>query len=101
MKVAYLGPTGSFSEEAATRYFDSKNMERHACNSLLEVLEAVGEGQAEKGIVPIENLIEGTINVTVDGLLLHNLHIEGELIFPVSLHLLTIEGNDLNKIQEV
>ncbi|WP_052947879.1 prephenate dehydratase domain-containing protein [Aneurinibacillus tyrosinisolvens] len=41
------------------------------------------------------------LNVTVDGPLPHNIHIEGELIFPVSLHLLTIAGNDLNNIQEV
>ncbi|WP_141434519.1 prephenate dehydratase [Bacillus sp. 03113] len=101
MKVAYLGPRGSFSEEAATNYFLYENIEHCVCDSLLEVLEAVSEGQAEKGIVPIENSIEGTINVIADGLLQYKLHIEGDLIFPVSLHLLTVRGGDLDNIQEV
>ncbi|MDR7071758.1 prephenate dehydratase [Fictibacillus barbaricus] len=101
MKVAYLGPQGSFSEEAAFRYFTTELIEWVMCDSILEVIEAVGEGKAEKGIVPIENSIEGTINITADGLLTHDLFVEAEIIFPVSLHLLSLAGADIHEIREV
>lgn len=101
MRVAYLGPQGSFSEEAVFRFFTTVNVKWYMCETLLEVLEAVGESKADKGFVPIENSIEGTINITADGLLANNLFIEAEVIFPVSLHLLVAEGTLLNDIREV
>jgi prephenate dehydratase len=101
MKVAYLGPQGSFSEEAAFRYFTADDIEWHKSDSIVDVLEAVGEGKADKGIVPIENSIEGTINITADGLLTYDLFVEAELIFPVSLHLLTRKGASLDEVREV
>jgi prephenate dehydratase len=101
MKVAYLGPQGSFSEEAAFRYFTSDDVEWHKSDSIVDVLEAVDEGKADKGIVPIENSIEGTINITADGLLTYDLFVEAELIFPVSLHLLALKGASLDEVQEV
>jgi prephenate dehydratase len=101
MKVAYLGPQGSFSEEAAFRYFKNDNVEWYKSDSIVDVLEAVWEGKADKGIVPIENSIEGTINITADGLLTYDLFVEAELIFPVSLHLLTLKGASLEDVREV
>jgi prephenate dehydratase len=101
MKVAYLGPQGSFSEEAAFRYFTSDDVEWYKSDSIVDVLEAVWEGKADKGIVPIENSIEGTINITADGLLTYDLFVEAELIFPVSLHLLTLKGASLEDVREV
>lgn len=101
MKVAYLGPHGSFSEEAAFKYFTTNNVEWYMCDTILAVLEAVAEHKADKGIVPIENSIEGTINMTMDGLLTYNLFIEGEAIFPVSLNLLVAEETSLDNIREV
>lgn len=55
----------------------------------------------DKGIVPIENAIEGTITLTTDGLVTNNVWIEGEAILPVALHLLTVEGADVDDIREV
>ncbi|WP_062238682.1 prephenate dehydratase [Fictibacillus sp. FJAT-27399] len=101
MKVAYLGPHGTFSEEAAHRYFSGQEIEWHMCDSVPEVLEAVGEGMADKGIAPIENAIEGTITMTVDSLLVHDLYIDGEAILPVSLHLLAASETRLEDIKEV
>ncbi|MBH0170246.1 prephenate dehydratase [Fictibacillus sp. 18YEL24] len=101
MKVAYLGPQGSFSEEAAFRYFADHENEWYKSDSIVDVLEAVEEGIADKGIVPIENSIEGTINITADGLLRHDLFVEAEIIFPVSLHLLALKGAHLEEIREV
>ncbi|HHW39362.1 MAG TPA: prephenate dehydratase [Bacillales bacterium] len=101
MRVAYLGPQGSFSEEAAFQYFITENVEWYMCDTILEVLEAVAELKADTGIAPIENSIEGTINITMDGLLTNNLFIVSEVIFPVSLHLLVTEGTLLSDIREV
>lgn len=101
VKVAYLGPQGTFSEEAAFRYFASNEIEWLMCDSILDVLDAISEQRADKGLVPIENSIEGTINLTVDGLLMDQFFIEEEVILPVSLHLLTIEGVETNQVQEV
>lgn len=50
MIVAYLGPKGSFSEEAASRYFTPDNNEWYMCDTILDVLESVGEHKADKGI---------------------------------------------------
>ncbi|WP_062106983.1 prephenate dehydratase [Bacillus niameyensis] len=101
MNVAYLGPKGTFSEEAAIRYFNEDNIEPIMFSTIFDVLEAVDEGKVDKGIVPIENAIEGTITMTTDGLLQHQLWIDGEVVLPVKLHLLTNHGAKLEEIQEV
>jgi len=102
MKVAYLGPQGTFSEEAAFRYFEGDNVQFVRCESIPEVIEAVGEHRVDKGIAPLENMMEGTINMTIDSLLSYkNVHIEGEYLLPVSLHLLTNENTERSTIQEV
>ncbi|MFC7393422.1 prephenate dehydratase [Scopulibacillus cellulosilyticus] len=101
MKVAYLGPKGTFSEEASFRYFKGDDIDWHMSYSVLDVLEAVREGTVDKGIVPIENSIEGTITMTVDGLLMYELFVEGEIVLPVTLNLLTSAETSLTNIKEV
>lgn len=101
MKIAYLGPEGTFSEEAALRYFNSDKTDWQICETISDVLHAVNEGTVQRGFVPIENSIEGTINMTLDGLLKYDLYIKGEVILPVSLHLLTLNDVELEQITEV
>ncbi|TCS93874.1 prephenate dehydratase [Hazenella coriacea] len=102
MRVAYLGPQGSFSEEAAFQYFSTDHIDWYICDTIIEVLEAVSELKADQGFVPIENSIEGMINTTADGLLRNKLFIEAEVIFPVSMNLLVVdEGIQLDEIREV
>ncbi|MBS4196939.1 prephenate dehydratase [Bacillus sp. FJAT-49870] len=101
MKVAYLGPKGTFSEEAALRYFSTSASETIMYSTIFDVLEAVDEGEVDKGIVPIENAIEGTITMTTDGLVNYNVWIEGEAVLPVRLHLLTVKGARLEDIKEI
>jgi prephenate dehydratase len=100
-KVAYLGPKGTFSEEAAHRFFEDKNTEWFMLDSILDVLEAVSNDQVDKCIVPIENSIAGNIHMTVDGLLLYNLSIEADLIFTVSLHLIGNFNSNIGDINTV
>ncbi|MFK4996804.1 prephenate dehydratase [Bacillus sp. N9] len=101
MKVAYLGPKGTFSEEAALKYFAEEDISPIEHGTILDVLEAVAEGRVDKGIVPIENAIEGTITMTTDGLTNYDVWIEGEAILPVALHLLANEGAKVEDIKEV
>jgi chorismate mutase/prephenate dehydratase len=67
-RVAFLGPAGTFSEQAAFQFFGS-SMERVPCISIDEVFRATAAGSAEFGVVPIENSTEGVISRSLDLLL--------------------------------
>lgn len=102
MKIAYLGPNGTFSEEAAFQYFQGQDVEFYRYDSIPDVVDAAGEQKVDKAIVPLENTIEGTINMTIDSLMnFENLSIEGEFILPVSLHLLSNGEARASDISEV
>lgn len=102
MKVAYLGPEGTFSEEAATQYFNEDEVSFVMFDTIPDVIEAVGEYKVDIAIVPLENTIEGTINMTIDSLIsFDNLLIVGEYTLPVSLHLLANEETNLSEINQV
>jgi len=77
MAVAYLGPQGSFSEQAAFEHF-GRAMQGLPCPSFDEVFRAVEAGQADVGMVPVENSAEGAVNRTLDLLLNSPLRVLGE-----------------------
>ncbi len=102
LKIAYLGPRGTFSEEAATRYFSRENVNLVPFTTLLDVLEEVQIGGMDKGVVPIENTIEGSINMMVDALAdSPDLFAEAEIVLPVAQHLLGNDGSRLEDIREI
>lgn len=68
-RVAYLGPKGMFSEEAALQFFSEQTI-WVMYESILDVLEAVHNEEVDKCIVSIENSIAGNIHMTVDGFLM-------------------------------
>lgn len=88
-RVAYLGPSGTFSEQAAIQYFGA-SMARVLCVSIDEVFRATAAGSAEFGVVPIENSSEGVISRSLDLLLNSPLHIIGETSFLVRHNLLRL-----------
>ncbi len=88
-RVAYLGPVGTFSEQAAQQYFGS-SMEPVLCVNLDEVFRATTAGGAEFGVVPIENSTEGVISRSLDLLLNSPLHIVGETSLLVRHNLLRL-----------
>lgn len=100
IRVAYLGPRGTFSEEAAHQFF-SEQTSWVMYESISDVLEAVYNEEVDKCIVPIENSIAGNIHMTVDGLLMYNLFIEADLIFTVSLHLIGNQDSTLDTISTI
>ena len=89
--VAYLGPQGTFSEEAAIRQFGSQSR-LQACASIDDVFRQVETGAVQYGVVPIENSTEGTITRTHDLLLATPLKICGEVLLAVHQCLMSKSG---------
>lgn len=102
MKAACLGPKGTFSEEAALRYYHGMDIEVELYETIPDVIEAIGERKVDQAIVPLENTIEGTIKWTIDSLLQYDqLSIISEYILPVSLHLMTNQIINPSDVREV
>jgi len=91
LRVAYLGPVGTFSEQAVLAQFGS-GVEPIACVSIDEVFRATEAGTADFGVVPVENSSEGAVNRSLDLFLQSPLKICGEVSVPVRHHLLTRSG---------
>ncbi|MBQ5942714.1 MULTISPECIES: prephenate dehydratase [unclassified Massilia] len=90
--VAYLGPSGTFSEQAVFQQFGSA-IETLPCVSIDEVFRATEAGTADFGVVPVENSSEGAINRTLDLLLATTTIISGEVSIPVHHSLMTKTGS--------
>jgi chorismate mutase / prephenate dehydratase len=91
-RVAYLGPSGTFSELAALGFFGS-SIGRVPCPSIDEVFRATTAGAADFGVVPVENSTEGVIARTLDLFLTSPLVILGETSLAVRHNLLRRENN--------
>lgn len=76
-RVAYLGPSGTFSELAALGYFGS-SIERVPCATIDEVFRSTSAGAADFGVVPVENSTEGVVARSLDLFLNTPLFITGE-----------------------
>ncbi len=91
LRVAYLGPEGTFSHLAARETFGA-HADYVAAASLGEVFAIVERGEAEHGIVPVENTTEGVVTPTLDALLASELVISGESLLRISHHLMSRSG---------
>ena len=101
-RVGYLGPAGTFTEEALLSQNDLREMSIIAMTSITEVIEATSSGAIDYGFVPIENSIEGTVLATLDSLLFDaDLLIQREVSLEVHQNLLTISNTDISEIKEV
>lgn len=102
MRLAYLGPPGTFSEEAALAVASRDGADVLPLGSIPALVSAVETGLADRAILPIENSLEGTVSTTVD-LLIHDtdLKICAELILPVRHFLLVRPGTSLDQIRVV
>ncbi len=98
--VAYLGPEGTFTEVAARMLrIGSDDASLVACRDVLEVFRTVERGDAVRGVVPIENTVEGSVTATLDALAFEtDLLIHGELELPVNLVLAAIPGTTLDAV---
>jgi chorismate mutase/prephenate dehydratase len=91
MRVAYLGPEGTFSHHAARAQFGALSR-LEAVASIPEVFSAVETGRADLGIVPVENTTEGVVTQTLDALADHDVPVCAERVLRVSLALFSRTG---------
>jgi prephenate dehydratase len=100
-RYAYLGPAGTFSEEALLS-LGIDDLEAVACASIGEVFEAVERGQADAGIVPIENSVEGSVPATLDALAFDtSLEIQAEVVLDIHHALICAPGANLARVETV
>jgi len=101
-RVAFLGPEGTFTEQALLSQPDLASQELVPMGTFAEVLAAVDVGEVDLGFVGIENSIEGTVNVTIDALALeHDLLIQREVVLGIQLSLMAPPGVALSDVERV
>jgi prephenate dehydratase len=103
MKVAYLGPAGTFTEDALHEAAGGGEIESLRTPTVHDAIVAVERGEAERAFVPFENSIEGSVRSTLDTLALETeaVTIVGEHDFPVRAHLIAREEGELGRIEAV
>lgn len=100
--IGYLGPEGTFTEQAMHGEADLAALRSVPFASMPDVLFAVHEGAVDLGVVPIENAIEGTVNATIDTLAFDvDLLIQRELVQRVQHNLLTLPGAPVEGVTKV
>ena len=98
--VVYAGEPGAFAEDAVLAAFG--DVDRTAVASFRAVFEALAAGPGHAaGVIPIENVVNGTVRENYDLLLEHELEIVGEVVVPVRLSLAALPGQDLEEIERV
>lgn len=102
-RVAFLGPEGTFTEEALLANMPGDGLDPFPYPSIREVLRAVREGDAGLGLVPIENSLEGSVALTLDLLAwdFDDLFIVREVTLPIRHQLIARRPLDLGKITKV
>jgi prephenate dehydratase len=102
-RVAYLGPEGTFSEEALLAGTEGEPIEPMALPTIRDVVMAVQERAVERALAPIENSIEGPLTVTLDSLTgeASNVAIVGETVLAVRHCLIGVPDTQLDRITTV
>jgi prephenate dehydratase len=103
-KVGFLGPRGTFSQEAVERYI-SGNKDYCCCDfaAIPDMAVAVRNGSIDEALAPIENSIEGAVNATLDMMSSPDmdLRIKAEVVIPVRQNLLVRKGTDIGSIKRI
>jgi prephenate dehydratase len=101
-RIAFLGPVGTFTEQAVHSQPDLADGRLIPYASMSDVLFAVQDGEADLGVVAVENAIEGTVNVTVDHLAFDvDLLIQREVVLGVQMNLMARHGVALDAVKRV
>lgn len=99
LKIGYLGPEGTFSQQAVLKHFGRSALGVPMA-TIEEVFQEVESGNADFGVVPVENSGQGTIQITLDMFLTSNLKICGEVELQVQQYLMSRSGriDDIERI---
>jgi prephenate dehydratase len=103
VRVAFLGPEGTFSEEALLASPHGEAAEPVPQATIFDCVMAVQEGAADRALVPIENSLEGSVNATIDALVFeaHDVAIVGELVHAIRHCLIGHDEIELDAIERV
>jgi len=99
--VAFLGPRGTFCEQASRIYFKSSRVKFVEHPTITDVFRAIGVGEADYGVTPVENSTEGSVNVALDLLLTSDLKVCGEIEQRIRHNLITRSGTNWHNVQTV
>ncbi len=99
LSIAFLGPLGTYTEEAALKQF-GEGREAIVCGTIDEVFRTLEADQADYAVVPVENSTEGAVGLTLDLLLTSKLKICGEVTLPIH-HCLLSKQTDISEISHV
>ena len=98
MQLYYLGPKGTFSYLACRQYFSENEATFQPKSNLFEVIKSVADDDTSIGVVPIENSIEGTINIVADALAQQDVFAHGEIRLDINF---ALYGNGSNTISDI
>ena len=99
MKIAFLGPEGTFTQAAALKHF-GHSVQTLPMPTIGDVFREVESGMSSYGVVPVENSTEGVINHTLDEFMRSSLHICGEVELRIHHHLLG-KSDDISAVKKV
>ena len=103
MRIAFLGPAGTFSEDALRAAVGGAEIDARPAPTVYEAIRAVAEGEAERALVPFENSIEGAVRSTLDTLAFDapSVTIAGEHDHPITNSLIAREVVPLERVEVV
>ncbi|HEX5983042.1 MAG TPA: prephenate dehydratase [Solirubrobacterales bacterium] len=103
MRIAYLGPAGTFTEDALTEAIPAGGFEPLRTATIHDAILAVERGEADRALVPIENSLEGSIRPTLDTLAfeVEAVTIVGEYDYRVRVHLIARPGVRAEEVEAV
>ena len=101
IKVGYLGPKGTFTHQAALKYFTKADKNFIDCKNILEIFENIEKDILVYGVIAIENSLQGTVRDTLDFLIEKNLVIYGEIELRIMQNLISLPSSDLSKIENI
>ena len=96
-KIGYLGPEGTFSQEAVLTIAEDYS-EIIAFNTILNIFESLEKNEIDEAIVPIENSTEGSVLITLDALTQFDVKIKKEIILPIQQNIMVQKGQKLDNI---
>ncbi len=103
MRVAFLGPEGTFSEEALFASTAGREIAAVPVPTIYQCVMAVADGRCDRALVPIENSLEGSVNATLDALVFETdeVQIVGEVVHPITHTLIARTQLALERIERV
>lgn len=101
VKVAFLGPRGTFTEQAGRKFFPSAGAEFLPRPTIRDVFREVETGEASFGTVPVESTTEGSVTTTLDRFLTSNLMVYGEVELQVMHDLILSPESSLDDVKVI